>query len=189
MKGPKNLQSTPQWRAIEEQFLATGDAAPVEKALTLARDESVVEAYRAAIEPAFPQAVAMLAGGAYGRGQTFPYSELDIVLLLDSGKQSEALKEMLPEFVRLLWNAGLRLNSAVLTIAECLEAVERASVAASACWTGGCWRATARYTRNSKARCRRRWRSTREDSLSACASWRGAPCARTGIRRTTRSRT
>ena len=96
----------------------------------MARDESVVEAYRAAMEPAFPQGVAILAGGAYGRGQTFPYSELDIVLLLDSEKQSEALKEMLPEFVRLLWNAGLRLNSAVLTIAECLEAVERASVAA-----------------------------------------------------------
>jgi [protein-PII] uridylyltransferase len=130
VKGPKSLQSTPQWRALQEEFLATGEAAVIEKALTMARDESVVEAYRAAMEPAFPQGVAILAGGAYGRGQTFPYSELDIVLLLDSEKQSEALKEMLPEFVRLLWNAGLRLNSAVLTIAECLEAVERASVAA-----------------------------------------------------------
>jgi UTP:GlnB (protein PII) uridylyltransferase len=130
VKGPKSLQSTPQWRALQEEFLATGEAAAIEKALTMARDESVVEAYRAAMEPAFPQGVAILAGGAYGRGQTFPYSELDIVLLLDSEKQSEALKEMLPEFVRLLWNAGLRLNSAVLTIAECLEAVERASVAA-----------------------------------------------------------
>ena len=129
-KGPKNLQSTGKWRVIQEEFLVSGDAAPVEKALTLARDESVVEAHQAVLERAFPQGVAMLAGGAYGRGHTFPYSQLDIVLLLDSGKQSESLKEMLPEFVRLLWNAGLRLNSAVLTIAECLEAVERASVPA-----------------------------------------------------------
>jgi [protein-PII] uridylyltransferase len=129
-KGPKNLQSTGKWRAIEEEFLATGDAAQVEKALTLARDESVVEAHRAVLERAFPQGVATLAGGAYGRGHTFPYSELDIVLLLDSDKQSDELKETLPEFVRLLWNAGLRLNSAVLTIGECLEAVERASVPA-----------------------------------------------------------
>jgi [protein-PII] uridylyltransferase len=53
---------------------------------------------------------------------------LDIVLLLESDKQSNALKELLPEFVRLLWNAGLRVNSAALTVAECLEAIERGSV-------------------------------------------------------------
>jgi [protein-PII] uridylyltransferase len=96
--------------------------------MTLSVDAAVVEAYRAVIEPVFPDSLAMLAGGAYGLGQTFPYSELDIVLLLESGKRSDTLKEMLPEMVRLLWNAGLRVNSAVLTIPECLEAVERASV-------------------------------------------------------------
>jgi [protein-PII] uridylyltransferase len=53
---------------------------------------------------------------------------MEIALLLESEKQADALKELLPEFVRLLWNAGLRLNSAVLTVTECLEAVERASV-------------------------------------------------------------
>ena len=58
------------------------------------------------------------------------------MLLLESGKQADALKELLPEMVRLLWNAGLRVNSPVLTVAECLEAVERASVPGSACWTG-----------------------------------------------------
>jgi [protein-PII] uridylyltransferase len=87
-----------------------------------------VEAYRTAIAPVFPDSVAMLAGGAYALGQTFPYSELDIVLVLETGKQSNALKELLPEFVRLLWNAGLRVSSAVLTVVECLEAVEQASV-------------------------------------------------------------
>ena len=127
-RGPKNLQSTDAWRAIEEEFLAGGDASRAQKAFTLAIDEVVVKAYRAAIEPVFPESLAMLAGGAYGLGQTFPYSELDIVLLLDSGKQADALKELLPEMVRLLWNAGLRVNSPVLTVAECLEAVERASV-------------------------------------------------------------
>ena len=127
-RGPKNLQTTGAWRAIEAEFLATGQASPVENALTLARDEAVVEAYRLAIEPSFPRSVAMLAGGAYGRGRTFPYSELDIVLLVESGTQPDALKALLPGFVRLLWDAGLRPNSAVLTVAECLAAVERGSV-------------------------------------------------------------
>jgi [protein-PII] uridylyltransferase len=125
---PKKLQSTDAWRAIEEKFLAGGQASPAQRALTLTVDELVVEAYRAAIAPLFPEAVAMLAGGAYGLGQTFPYSELDIVLLVESGRWSDELKERLPEMARLLWNAGLRVNSAVLTVAECLEAVERASV-------------------------------------------------------------
>ena len=125
---PKNLQSSEAWRAIEEEFLATGEASRVQSALTAARDGLAADAYRAAIEPVYPQSVAMLAGGAYGRGETFPYSELEVVLVVESGRQSETLKGLLPEFVRLLWNAGLRVNSAVLTIAECLEAIERGGV-------------------------------------------------------------
>ena len=129
-KGQKDLPSSGRWRTIQEEFLKTGDAAPLQKALTEARDESVVEAFRTTIAPVFPRGVAMLAGGAYARGQTFPYSELDIILLLESGKQSELLKDRLPEFVRLLWNEGLRPNSIVLTLAECMETLERAGVAA-----------------------------------------------------------
>ena len=127
-RSPKKLQSTDAWRAIEADFLAGGQALPAQNALTLAVDEVVVDAYRAVIEPVFKESLAMLAGGIYGLRRTFPYSELDIVLLLESGKQSDELKERLPEMVRVLWNAGLRVNSAVLTVAECLEAVERASV-------------------------------------------------------------
>ena len=125
---PKKLQSTDAWRAIEEEFMAGGQASTAQHALTLTVDKLVVEAYRAVIEPLFPASLAMLAGGAYGLGQTFPYSELDIVLLLESARWSDKLRERLPEMVRLLWNAGLRVNAAVFTVAECLEAVERASV-------------------------------------------------------------
>jgi [protein-PII] uridylyltransferase len=123
---------TGQWRAIQEQFLASGDAAAATDALTLLRDESVIAAYRAAVQSAFPQGVAILAAGPYGRRRTFPYSELDIVLLADSHKRGEAIKDQLPEFVRLLWNAGLRPNAIVQTVAECVDAVERASVSAFA---------------------------------------------------------
>jgi len=122
--------STGKWRAIQEEFLATGDAAAAEEALTRLRDESVADAFRTAVKTVFPQGVAILAGGAYGRRQTFPYSELDIVLLADSPKRCEALKDHLPPFVRLLWNAGLRPNSVVQTVAECVEAVERAGILA-----------------------------------------------------------
>ena len=127
-RSPKKLQSSNKWLEIEARFLANREAVQAQQALTQSIDELVVEAYRAAIEPVFADSLAMLAGGAYGMGQTFPYSELDIVLVLESAKRSDTLRELLPEMVRLLWNAGLRVNSAVLTIPECLEAIERASV-------------------------------------------------------------
>ncbi len=125
---PKTLQSSVAWRTIEADFLAEGQALPAQDALTLAVDKLVVEAYRTVIEPVFKGSLAMLAGGIYGLRRTFPYSELDMVFLLESGKRSDELKERLPEMVRVLWNAGLRVNSAVLTVAESLEAIERASV-------------------------------------------------------------
>ena len=127
-RSPKKLQSTDAWGAIETDFLAGAQALPAQNALTLIVDELVVEAYRAVIEPVFKAPMAMLAGGLYGQRRPFPYSELDIVLLLESGRWSAELKERLPEMVRLLWNGGLRVNSAVLTVAECLEAIERASL-------------------------------------------------------------
>jgi [protein-PII] uridylyltransferase len=127
-RSPKELQSTDAWRQIKADFLAGGQALPAQNALTLTVDELVVEAYRTVIEPVFKESPAMLAGGIYGRRQTFPYSELDVVLILESKRWSDELKERLPEMVRLLWNAGLRVNSAVLTVDECLEAFERASV-------------------------------------------------------------
>lgn len=97
-RGPKNLQSTDAWRAIEEEFLAGGDASRAQKAFTLAIDEVVVKAYRAAIEPVFPESLAMLAGGAYGLGQTFPYSDLDIVLLLDSESRPTRSRNCCPRW-------------------------------------------------------------------------------------------
>jgi [protein-PII] uridylyltransferase len=117
-----------EWRAIEEEFFQTGQVAITQEALTLARDRLVADAFRKVIGPAFAQHVAVLASGAYGLGQTFPHSELDVVLLLESEKYCDALKDLLPEMVRLLWNAGVRVNSPVFTIAECLEAIDRGGV-------------------------------------------------------------
>ncbi len=125
---PRDLQSTVDWRAIEEEFLLSGQAAITQSALTRASDQLVIEAFQRVIGPVFPQSLAVLACGPYGLGQTFPHSELDLVLLLESDRQCDALKELLPEMVRLLWNAGLRVNAPVLTVAECLEAIERASL-------------------------------------------------------------
>jgi len=48
----------------------------------------------------------MLAVGAYGRREIFPYSAADLVILLERNAQSEPVKGALARFARLLWDAG-----------------------------------------------------------------------------------
>jgi len=81
------------------------------------------------VAPVFPKGLTMLAVGGYGRRELFPYSDIDIMLLVDSEAQTAVLtgahKEALSEFVRILWDAGLRLSHSVHTVADCLEVHEQ----------------------------------------------------------------
>ncbi|MGH9665032.1 MAG: hypothetical protein ACRD9L_11465, partial [Bryobacteraceae bacterium] len=103
----------------------TGSAAPVLAGLSAAVDGLALEAFHASLAPAYPESVALLAVGGFGRRELFPYSDIDIVILLDRESQTARLKEPLAEFVRLLWDAGLRLSHSVRTVAECLKLHEQ----------------------------------------------------------------
>lgn len=122
---PEKLQSTASWRRIQEEFLATGRAEGVLEGLTQATDAIALAAYGSTIEPIFPKFTAMLAVGAYGRRETFPYSGADIVILHEADPEAEPLKSALAEMVLRLWEAGLRLNYTPATVAECLGAREQ----------------------------------------------------------------
>ena len=84
-------------------------------------DAIAMEAYRATIEPVLPQGAVMLAAGGYGKRELFPYATVDILVLLEGESPWVSLREPLAECVRLLWDAGLRLNHTVRTVSECLE--------------------------------------------------------------------
>ena len=115
------LHSSAAWRQAEIQFFKTGRAVDVETALVRMIDAIAVDAYRATIEPVLPQGAAMLAAGGYGKRELFPYSTVDILVLLEGESPWVSLREPLAEYVRLLWDAGLRLNHTVRTVSECLE--------------------------------------------------------------------
>ena len=69
-------------------------------------------------EVAMSRGVALVAVGGYGRGQIFPHSDVDIMLLLPAGDAAP----FTPAIERLLtglWDAGLVLGHAVRTIDEC----------------------------------------------------------------------
>src|SRR5579863_8428745 len=115
------LHSSAAWRQAEIQFFKTGRAVDVETALVRMIDSIAVDAYRATIEPVLPQGAAMLAAGGYGRRDLFPYATVDILVLLEGESPWVSLREPVAECVRLLWDAGLRLNHTVRTVSECLE--------------------------------------------------------------------
>jgi [protein-PII] uridylyltransferase len=117
----QKLHSTPGWHQIQQQFLATGDAAPVLAGLSALIEQMTMEAFQASLAAVRNPAVAMLAVGGFGRRELFPFSDVDVLILIERESQAAAIKNALSEFVRLLWDAGLRLSHSVRTVAECAE--------------------------------------------------------------------
>ncbi len=71
----------------------------------------------------FPASCALVAVGGYGRAQLFPYSDVDVLLLLPQGATPQAnspLSARIEGFIGSCWDAGLEIGSSVRTIAECL---------------------------------------------------------------------
>src|SRR5580693_3585594 len=121
----EKLYATPAWTELQQKFFESCDPAPVLAGLTALIDQRVLEAYQESLAPAFPDSLAILAVGGYGRCELFPYSDVDILILLERESQAAGLKDPLAEFVRLLWDRGLRLSHSVRTIEECAELHEQ----------------------------------------------------------------
>jgi [protein-PII] uridylyltransferase len=65
--------------------------------------------------------LALAAVGGYGRAQLFPYSDVDLLLLCETERETVERKAAIAEFLRRLWDCGLRVSQSVRTLAECLE--------------------------------------------------------------------
>ncbi len=72
----------------------------------------------------FASPFALLAVGGYGRGELFPYSDIDVLVLLPDGEAPDtdaALKARIEGFIGSCWDTGLEIGSSVRTLAECLH--------------------------------------------------------------------
>ncbi|SDZ76226.1 [protein-PII] uridylyltransferase [Acidovorax soli] len=70
-----------------------------------------------------PPDLALVAVGGFGRDQLFPFSDVDVLVLLPEGSTPEAgceLRTRLESFIGSCWDAGLEIGSSVRTVAECL---------------------------------------------------------------------
>lgn len=63
--------------------------------------------------------------GGYGRRELFPYSDIDLLLVVENEADLPALKEPLSEWLRVLWDAKLRISHSARTAAECCQLNEQ----------------------------------------------------------------
>ena len=76
----------------------------------------------------FTRPFALIAVGGFGRGELFPYSDVDVLVLLPnehSPATDAQLKTQIEGFIGSCWDAGLEIGSSVRTVAECLEEAAR----------------------------------------------------------------
>jgi [protein-PII] uridylyltransferase len=71
---------------------------------------------------------ALLAVGGFGRGELFPHSDVDVLVLLPNHFSAEhdlELKTRIESFIGSCWDTGLEIGSSVRTLGECLAEAEK----------------------------------------------------------------
>ncbi|MEF9944563.1 MAG: nucleotidyltransferase domain-containing protein, partial [Burkholderiaceae bacterium] len=110
-----------QLRAERERliaaFLAGGGVEALWKDLSQATDQVVRQA---TAEAGLAASAAVVAVGGYGRDELFPYSDVDILLLLPHAPDA-VQRETIERLVGQLWDLGLALGHSVRTLDECRE--------------------------------------------------------------------
>jgi [protein-PII] uridylyltransferase len=101
--------------ALQAEFLQRSDPPRLLRGLARLTDEIVARVWA---EARLPAGVALVAVGGYGRGQLFPHSDVDVLILLPHAADAECT-EAVQRLLASLWDIGLEVSHAVRTIDEC----------------------------------------------------------------------
>ncbi|WP_263365982.1 [protein-PII] uridylyltransferase [Edaphobacter bradus] len=119
----KELRERYQRRMLETRgaFDAGASGSATLGARSAAMDELVLALWRQSVEshPRLGSGVAVLAIGGYGRQELFPYSDVDLLYLLDVRVQEKDVKDALRRISQELWDVGIRVSPATRKLNEC----------------------------------------------------------------------
>jgi len=104
-------------RELEHEFYQHGKAARL-----LSAHSKLIDDYLGCVwkQLEMPEHIALIAVGGYGRGELYPKSDIDLLILLDTNP-GENLQHKLRELIGILWDIGMEVGHSIRTIAQCLD--------------------------------------------------------------------
>ena len=102
---------------IYQQFCDSKDAWQAIKARSSLVDSALVHSWREFVNR---RELALVAVGGYGRGELHPYSDVDLMILVDEKSEPE-LEPLIAKFIAHLWDSGLDVGHSVRTVGQCIE--------------------------------------------------------------------
>ncbi len=71
-------------------------------------------------------ACCLIAVGGYGRGELFPYSDIDLLVLIPTQPQeNRALNQSIENLIGLMWDLGLNIGHSVRNLDECISEAQK----------------------------------------------------------------
>ena len=111
--------------AVLQSLAASGPAArglkQTLRQLSILADGLLIQLWQNA---GFSPDLVLVAVGGFGRAELFPYSDVDVLVLLPSGQSplnSPDLQSQLESFISSCWDTGLEIGSSVRSLDECLD--------------------------------------------------------------------
>jgi [protein-PII] uridylyltransferase len=101
---------------LRQRFLSNPDTALLLRQTRRLVDRTLRDVWR---RHHVPQSLALVAVGGYGRGELFPHSDVDILLLLPA-PPDDALRVQLEALIGNLWDIGIEVAHSVRTLDECV---------------------------------------------------------------------
>ncbi len=119
------LEQTKVWRSnlqaqqalLEQDFLKNKNPASLLKKQTKLIDELLNLVWE---HSALNNEVTLIAVGGYGREELFPYSDIDLLILLPDNVSDEQNEEI-GTLIGILWDLGLNIGHSVRSLQECID--------------------------------------------------------------------
>jgi [protein-PII] uridylyltransferase len=121
--------SAPDWRqrlqslraGLYSEFERHANASQLLKKHSRLVDELLCDLWRATDMPA---EICLAAVGGYGRGELFPHSDIDLLILLPDGEET-AFDTRLEPLIGLFWDIGLNVGHSVRSLRECIAEADK----------------------------------------------------------------
>jgi [protein-PII] uridylyltransferase len=108
--------------ALVGEFLRSPPTAMAAQRLVRGLSRHVDATLRSLLELSpLPEGATLVAVGGYGRGELFPHSDVDVLVLLPP----QAGTDGLGDFITACWDIGLEIGSSVRTIDDCVAEAQR----------------------------------------------------------------